>query len=255
MTRQALPKTALVVIVLASFVLPGCQVSGLATTSASLSTATRQSIQQPVLPSISQVVARVKPAVVAIDVELIVYNFFGRPMMTSGAGSGWIIDTNGYIVTNNHVVEDAQTISITLEDGRVFPAQKVASDSANDLAVVKIDASGLPVINLGDSSLLTVGDWVVAIGNSLGLGTSATAGIVSALNVSLIDSSGETHQGLIQTDAAINPGNSGGPLVDMAGEVIGINSAKIAEIGVEGMGYAISINKALPVIQSLMESI
>ncbi|MDD5082977.1 MAG: trypsin-like peptidase domain-containing protein, partial [Dehalococcoidales bacterium] len=137
-------------------------------------------------------------------------------------------------------------------DGRSFPAEVVRTDRVADLAIVKISAHNLPVLEIGDSSKLQVGEWVVAIGNSLGLRVSATKGIVSALEVSLTTSPGETLSGLIQTDAAINPGNSGGPLVNLAGEVIGINSIKVAEVGVEGMGYAISIKEAMPIINQLI---
>ena len=248
----------LFIVLTAGLILPACQTASLSISTTTTTTTITSVIQQngqTVLPGISQVVARVRPAVVAIDVTIIVYDFFGRPFEIEGAGSGWIVDGNGYIVTNNHVVEGAQAISVTLQDGRVFPAQNVASNPTNDLAVVKIDAQSLPTIALGNSSMMAVGDWVVAMGNSLGMGISATAGVVSALDVSLTDESGEVQQGLIQTDAAINPGNSGGPLVNMAGEVVGINSAKIAEVGVEGMGYAISINRAIPVIQNLIGSI
>ncbi len=119
--------------------------------------------------------------------------------------------------------------------------------------MVRINAKNLPAAKVGDSAILRVGDWVVAIGNSLGMGISATKGIVSAKGVSLSVSAGQTLDDLIQTDAAINPGNSGGPLVNMAGEVIGITSVKIAQVGVEGMGYAISSNTAKPIIQQLVQ--
>jgi serine protease Do len=211
-------------------------------------------IQQPALPSISEVVSKVEPAVVAINVELVTYDIFNRPSQVKGAGSGWIIDKDGYIVTNNHVVEGAESVTITLSDGRKFSAENVKTDSVTDLAVVQIDAHNLPVIDIGDSSKLAIGDWVVAIGNALGMGISATSGIVSAVDVSLDVSADETVHGLIQTDAAINPGNSGGPLVNTAGEVIGINSIKIAQVGVEGMGYAISINEAMPIIRGLIDT-
>jgi len=203
----------------------------------------------PVLPNIADVVAKVKPSVVAINT--ITYDIFNRPQ--EGAGSGWIIDEHGIIVTNNHVVEGAESITITLVNGETFPAEAVCVDPLTDLAVVKIDAQNLPPANIGDSSELRVGDWVVAIGNSLGLGISATKGIVSCLGVSLPVSSGQTLYDLIQTDAAINPGNSGGPLVNMRGEVIGITSVKIAMVGVEGMGWAISSQVALPIIEQLVQ--
>jgi serine protease Do len=211
-------------------------------------------IEQPVLPSITDVVAKVKPSVVAINIKAVTYDIFNRPTQVEGAGSGWIIDKDGYIVTNNHVVEGADSVTITLSDGSKFSAESVKTDPLTDLAVVKIDAHNLPVVDTGDSSEIEIGDWVVAVGNALGMGISATSGIVSALDVSLSESADQTIHGLIQTDAAINPGNSGGPLVNMAGQVIGIDSIKIAQVGVEGMGYAISINQAMPIIQELINT-
>ena len=200
------------------------------------------------LPNIADVVAKVKPSVVAINT--ITYDIFNRPQ--EGAGSGWIIDEDGIIVTNNHVVEGAEGITITLANGETFPAEAACVDPLTDLAVVKINAQNLPPANIGDSSELRVGDWVVAVGNSLGLGISATTGIVSSIDVSLPVSSGQTLYDLVQTDAAINPGNSGGPLVNMNGEVVGITSVKIAAVGVEGLGYAISIDEAIPIIEELL---
>jgi serine protease Do len=216
-------------------------------------TPTLPSMQETGMLTIPEVVNKIKPSVVSINVEITTYDFFNRPAKAEGAGSGWIIDGDGYIVTNNHVVQDADNVTVTLNDGRIFQAESVKTDALTDLAVVKINARDLPVLSVGDSSKLEVGDGVVAIGNALGQGISATTGIVSVVNASLNTSSGQTLLGLIQTDAAINPGNSGGPLVNMAGEVIGINSIKVAEVGVEGMGYAISINEAVPVINALIE--
>ncbi|MFH1381286.1 MAG: trypsin-like peptidase domain-containing protein [Chloroflexota bacterium] len=209
----------------------------------------------PLLPSIADVVAQVRPSVVAINTRSIGYDFFNRPAVQEGAGSGWILREDGTIVTNNHVVEGATNINVTLADGRTFSAdlKTVATDPLTDLAVLKISTNGLPPAPVGDSGKLRVGDWVVAIGNSLGLGISAKEGIVSRLGVSLTISD-QTLYELLETSAAINPGNSGGPLVNMAGEVIGITSAKIASSGVEGMGYAISIQEALPVIQQLVNT-
>jgi len=209
--------------------------------------------QNQILPSIADVVALVRPSVVAINTEYTSYDIFNRPFTQQGAGSGWIIDEDGLIVTNNHVVEEADSVTVTLVDGRTFSAETVRTDWVSDLAIVKVDARNLPAARVGDSDTLRVGDWVVAIGNSLGMGISATAGIVSAQGVSLSVSAGQTQEDLIQTDAAINPGNSGGPLVNMSGEVIGINSIKIAQVGVEGMGYAISSNTAQPIIQQLVQ--
>ncbi len=212
--------------------------------------------QAPILPSIADVVAKVKPAVVAINIEVTVNDRFFGPQTQEGAGSGWIIDENGIIITNNHVVEGADNITVTLDDGRTFPVNmnKVATDPLADLAVIRIDADNLPAATVGDSSKLRVGDWVVAIGNALGEGISATNGIVSRKNVSIAVDQGQTLYDLIQTNAAINPGNSGGPLVNMAGEVIGITSAKLSAVGIEGMGYAISTNEAMPIIQQLINT-
>jgi len=209
--------------------------------------------QSIVLPSIADVVAAVKPSVVAIDTE-VTFNAFHRSFTQAGAGSGWILDENGIIVTNNHVVAGAESITVTLDDGRTFPVDinRVATDPLTDLAILKINAENLPAANIGDSSALRIGDWVVAIGNSLGLGISAASGIVSGLEISLPLSSGQRLDDLVQTDAAINPGNSGGPLVNMKGEVIGITSVKVAAVGVEGLGYAISINQAMPIIEELI---
>ncbi len=210
--------------------------------------------QTPVpIPDFVSVIAKVRPSVVAITTEVSGYNVFGSSYTQQGAGSGWIIDSGGLIVTNNHVVNGAKSITVTLEDGRAFPAEAVHTDPVADLAIVKIKAQNLPALPIGDSSKLQVGEWVVAMGNSLGMGISATKGIVSALGVSLSVSAGETLFDLIQTDAAINPGNSGGPLVNLQGEVVGINSAKVAQVGVEGMGYAISVKEAKPIIDQLIQ--
>jgi len=204
------------------------------------------------LPDIADVVAKVKPSVVAINVEVITYDIFNRPLTQEGAGSGWVIDKNGLIVTNNHVVEGAKTVTVTFANGKSFTGTEVRTDPLTDLAIVQINAKNLPALNIGDSSNLRVGDWVIAIGNPLGLGISAKQGIVSRKGVTLSVSSGQKLYDLIETSAAINPGNSGGPLVNMAGEVIGITSAKLSAVGIEGMGYAISSKTALPIIQELI---
>ncbi len=211
--------------------------------------------QTAVLPNIADVVAMVKPSVVAINTEAVAFDFFNRRFTEKGAGSGWIIDSNGIIVTNNHVVEGATTISATLEDGRTFDvdAKKVFTDPLADLAIMKIDAHNLPALKVGNSAKMRVGDWVIAIGNALGQGIRATEGIISNKGVSIPVGQGQTLYDLIETSAAINPGNSGGPLVNLAGEVIGITSAKIAASGVEGMGYAISTETAIPIIRELVQ--
>jgi len=212
--------------------------------------------QAPILPSIADVVAKVKPSVVAINTEVVTFDIFRRPRTREGAGSGWIIREDGIIITNNHVIEGAESITVTLDDGRAFPVDSntVATDPLTDLAVLKIDAENLPAATIGDSLKLRVGDWVVVIGNSLGLGITAKQGIISRLGVTMAVSSEQTLYDLLETSAAVNPGNSGGPLVNMVGEVIGITSAKIAATGVEGMGYAISSREAVPTIQQLINA-
>jgi serine protease Do len=170
-----------------------------------------------------------------------------------GAGSGVIIDGHGYVVTNNHVIEDARNIKVTLIDGRVFDAIRVNGDPVTDLAVVQIEGKDLPVAKLGNSKDLQVGDWVIAIGNALGLkdGHTVTAGIVSHVNRSIQEPNGVTLYNLIQTDAAINPGNSGGALINMDAEVVGINTAIAGEA--QNIGFAIAITPAMPIIEQLIK--
>jgi serine protease Do len=141
-----------------------------------------------------------------------------------------------------------------MDDGNTFTVDQSAvfTDSLNDLAIIKIDAQNLPAVTIGDSTSLRVGEWVVAIGNALGQGIRATEGIISRQGVSIPVAPGQTLYDLLETTAAINPGNSGGPLVNLSGEVIGITSAKIATVGVEGMGYAISAETAVPIIEELI---
>lgn len=209
--------------------------------------------QNPPLPDFISVVAKVKPSVVAINTEVTTFDMFNRPITQEGAGSGWIISEDGYIVTNNHVIEGARNITVTLFDGRAVPASIVGTDVLADIAVLQIDSANLPVAVMGDSSKLNIGEWVLAIGNALGLGISAKEGIISRLGVSVPIAGGQTLYDLIETSAAINPGNSGGPLVNMAGEVIGITSAKLTGVAVEGLGYAISSNTARPIIEELIQ--
>jgi serine protease Do len=255
------------------FLVAGCTIPGfkILNNSSTETTPTPSSIPSPINPTFSSpplatavvsnsivdfspIISKVRPSVVAINTTVAGLNIFGGTFTQKGAGSGWIIDSGGgLIVTNNHVVDGATSISVTLEDGRNFSADTVRSDNTSDLAVLKINAQNLPAsLTVGDSSKLRVGNLVVAIGNSLGEGISASMGIVSALGMSVSTDGGETLYDLIQTDAAINPGNSGGPLINLAGEVIGINSIKVAQVGVEGMGYAISTQQAIPIINSLI---
>jgi serine protease Do len=210
--------------------------------------------QNQLLPDFTSVIAKVKPSVVAINTEVTSYDIFNRPYTQENAGSGWITDEAGYIVTNNHVVDGASSITVTLDDGRTFPATIVGTDFLTDLAVVKIDAENLVSVSEGDSSELVLGEWVLAIGNSLGLGVTPSEGIVRSLGASITLSPGQTLHDLIGTSAAINPGNSGGPLVNMRGEVVGITSVKISMVGVEAMGWAISIDSAVPIITALINT-
>jgi len=193
----------------------------------------------------------VRPAVVSVITELTGYDLFNQAYTQEAAGSGFVIDPKGFIVTNNHVVEGATQIQVEFADGTTYPASIVGTDALTDLAVIKVDSDDLPYAALGESRELSVGEWVVALGNALGEGISASEGIVSRLNVS-VTVRGTTLRDLIQTTAAINPGNSGGPLSNMAGEVVGINSVKVASVGIEGMGYAIAIDSARPIVQSLI---
>jgi S1-C subfamily serine protease len=177
---------------------------------------------------------------------------FLQAVPQKGAGSGVIVDARGYVVTNNHVVEGAKSVKVNLNDGRVFDAVTVNRDPWTDLAVVQIKSENLPVAKLGRSENLQVGDWVVAIGNALALdgGATVTQGIVSYLGRSIQEPNGVTLYNLVQTDAAINPGNSGGALLNMAGEVVGINVAIAGDA--QNIGFAIAITPALPVIEQLI---
>ncbi|MBE3574170.1 MAG: trypsin-like peptidase domain-containing protein [Firmicutes bacterium] len=201
---------------------------------------------------------RVGPAVVQVNtaVRKVVSDFLGGPMEEDelGLGSGVIFDSRGLVLTNNHVIADASRISVLLPDGRTFRGRLVGSDPFTDLAVVQIvnPRGTLPVAPLGDSDLLQVGQPVVAIGNPYGFSFSVTTGVVSALG-RVLPVAGNYHvdlQGLIQTDASINPGNSGGPLLNAAGEVIGLNTAIVQQA--QGIGFAIPINLARKVAADLI---
>ena len=184
--------------------------------------------------------------------------FFGdrvdpRPRQASNLGSGVIVSSNGYILTNHHVVEAADEIQVALNDGRTLPARVVGADPETDLAVLKIDATDLPAITFAQPESLKIGDWVLAVGNPFGVGQTVTAGIVSAL--------GRTHLGIntfenfIQTDAAINPGNSGGALVDAGGNLVGVNSAIYSRTGgSQGIGFAIPVSIARQVMEQIIKT-
>ena len=199
---------------------------------------------------------RVGPAVVGITSEVYDRDIFNRNVQVGqNVGSGVIFDKKGYIVTNNHVVGNNRQVNVALSDGQVVTGKVIGTDAVTDLAVVKIPGSDkLPVAEFGNSDSLQPGETAVAIGNPLGLefrGT-VTVGVISALNRTLDDV--EQQIKLIQTDAAINPGNSGGALCTADGKVIGINSAKIAKAGVEGMGFAIPINQVKAIVSQLISN-
>lgn len=198
--------------------------------------------------AITKVAQTVGPAVVAISNST--GGFIGE---VESSGSGIIFDPNGYIVTNNHVIDGADKITVKLSSGKTLDAKLVGQDPRTDIAVIKVEAQNLPVAKFGDSSKIKVGDIAIAIGNPLGeYAGSVTAGIISAVNRT-INYSGAKYK-VLQTDAAINPGNSGGALCDEAGEVIGINSLKIPTTqNAEGIGFAIAINEVKDVIKSLMD--
>jgi len=202
--------------------------------------------------AINKVSETVGPAVVGIVVN---GNSGSQLSGDSYSGSGIIINASGYIVTNNHVIEGAKNITVKLSSGKSLQAKVIGTDARSDLAVIKVDAVNLPVATLGDSSKVKVGDLAIAIGNPLGeeFAGTVTAGIISATNRT-IQYEGSIYK-VIQTDAAINPGNSGGALCNESGQVIGINSLKIgASENAEGMGFAISINEAKTIIDSLMST-
>lgn len=216
--------------------------------------------------AVTAIAEKVSPSVVGIKVTTRVQNYFFGTSIGEGQGSGIIIRNDGLIMTNNHVIESAIATGNTLQNGakievylpsqpeKPYQATVVGRDSQTDLAVIKINATGLPVAELGDSDKLKVGELAVAIGNPGGLEYmgSVTAGVISGLNRPVSVSDSRTMK-LIQTDAAINPGNSGGALINSEGQVIGVNSIKFATQGFEGMGFAIPINQAKEITDSLIQ--
>lgn len=236
---------------------------------ASVQAAVPVSVMGEPVVSLAPLVEQASPAVVNIRVSQTVTRglygnedfrrFFGfpespgRPQEVSSAGSGVIVDAErGYILTNHHVVGGADKIQITLFDGKTLDAEIVGSDPATDIAVIKVDAKGLTEMPIGDSSTVRVGDFVIAIGNPFGLGHTVTSGIISALGRS--GNSRDTYEDFIQTDASINPGNSGGALVNMNGELIGINSAIISRSGGNvGIGFAVPTEIAGSIMSQLLD--
>lgn len=211
--------------------------------------------------SISQVIAPQSLEIPGIPEDSPLNNFFDEffeqqmkagPQRVQSLGSGFLIDPSGVVITNNHVIEGADSIEITFTDGKTLPATLVGSDPKTDLAVLRVESDeALPYVGFGDSDKLRVGDWVMAIGNPFGLGGSVTAGIVSALNR---DIHAGNYDDFIQTDAAINRGNSGGPLFNLDGEVVGVNSAIISPSGASvGIGFAVPASTAKPVVEQLLK--
>ena len=209
--------------------------------------------------STAQVAELVSPSVVVITTEQVVYSqwsWYGQSQVESGAGSGVIISSDGYILTCAHVVSGASNITVSIGD-KDYPATLVGEDTTSDIAVVKVDATGLTPATVGDSDNLKVGESVMAVGNPLGeLGGTVTSGIVSALNrsVSIQGSSSVNTMSLIQMDASVSPGNSGGGLFNMNGELVGVVNAKSSDSDAEGLGFAIPINDAMKVAQDLLEN-
>lgn len=203
--------------------------------------------------NVAEVLAKVEPAVVSVRTRSFDLNAFLEPVPSEGAGTGFVIGADGVIVTNNHVIEGAQEIEVVFPDGEASDAVVLGRDPDFDIAVIKVDRAGLSTVTIGDADELQVGDDVIAIGNALALegGPTVTRGIVSALDRTLGVPGGGQLEPLIQTDAAINLGNSGGPLVNAAGEVVGINTAIIG--GAENIGFAIEIGAVTPVIDELRE--
>ena len=203
-----------------------------------------------------EIVDKVGPAVVGIVTKSTsYYGYYGfGSSEQQGSGSGVIISRDGYIVTNNHVIENANEVNVILNTSETYKARVVGADAATDVAVVKIDASELPYAVMGKSSDLRVGDTAIAIGNPLGqeFAGTTTQGIISGLNRSVTIDNKQLN--LIQTDAAINPGNSGGALVNAYGQLIGINTAKISSSSLEGLGFAIPIDEAKPIIEDLINN-
>jgi len=201
---------------------------------------------------VTEAVERLSESVASIDSVRVTRDFRYGLVPIEGKGSGLIIDRNGYVITNNHVIDGATRVQVHLKDGRTFLGEVVGSDSSTDIAVIKVDADNLPAASLGDSEKLKVGQIALAIGNTLGLqgGPTVSMGVVSALGRPL-PGTDFIFEGLIQTDTAINPGNSGGPLADIGGNVIGMNTAMIPFA--QGVGFAIPVNTMKWVVQQILE--
>ncbi len=203
--------------------------------------------------SVEEIAEQVGPAIVGITIRRTGQSFFGQTQTVEGGGSGIIIKADGYIVTNEHVVTDAEDVVVILKNGKEYPAKVVGTDKSTDIAILKIEAEGLVAAQLGQSSALRVGEMAVAIGNPIGLkfANTVTCGVISALDRQL--EVGGVNYKLIQTDAHINYGNSGGALINKYGQVIGINTMK-GGTGTEGLSFAIPIDDVIPIADSLMQN-
>jgi S1-C subfamily serine protease len=208
----------------------------------------------PLQTQVEDIAARYGPSVVNITSQIVGRNVFNQPVPEQGTGSGFVYDDAKHIVTNNHVIANAQSIVVTLEDGSVYDARVVGTDPSTDLAVITIEASSMPLpIPLGNSDQLKVGEFVVALGNPFGLTRTLTFGVVSALGRIIQSPDGRFVGQAIQTDAPINPGNSGGPLIDLEGKVIGITSQIISPTGASaGIGFAIPSNLVAKIVPQLI---
>jgi S1-C subfamily serine protease len=204
--------------------------------------------------NVPAVLAKVEPSVVRVSTRLTGLDALGEPVAEEGTGTGFVVASDGLIATNDHVVQGADSVTVTLADGRSLPAAVLRTDPSADLAVLRVGAHDLPVAPLGDSGTLQVGDPVVAVGNALALpgGPTVTEGIVSALDRTIRTDKGAQLSHVIQTDAAINPGNSGGPLLDTTGHVVGINTAAASDG--QDIGFAIAIDNARRSIDGLLAS-
>ena len=210
------------------------------------------------LPNIADTVERVRPAVVSIVARTVSHDRFGRQSTGFGSGTGVIFDESGLVLTNNHVIEGGVEITVTQDDGTQVEAEIIGADLLSDLAVLRLPGDGYPSLPLRESGSLRAGDWVIAIGNALALpgGPTVTVGVVSALGRSIESTPGVTLYDLIQTDTSINPGNSGGPLIDLGGNLVGINTVVLrgsSGVSVEGIGFAVDVETAQQVALQLVE--
>ncbi len=200
---------------------------------------------------VTQAVEKVGESLVSVSSKRLERRFFGMVPL-EGQGSGVVIDPKGLIVTNNHVIDGASRVEVSLKDGRTYAGEVIGADEATDIAIIRVEADGLPAAELGDSESLKVGQFVLAVGNALGLpgGPTVSLGVLSAMGRPL-PGSDFIFEGLLQTDAAVNPGNSGGPLADLQGKVVGINTAMIPFA--QGVGFAIPINTVKRVAREILE--